>query len=70
MFDGMVRKLNKVRYVPQLKKYLISVGVLEALGFKISIRYGVLKMIRGSMIILKGVRCNNLYYLKGSTVTG
>ena len=70
MFDGMVRKLKKVRYVPQLKKYLISVGVLEALGFEISIRYGVIKMIRGSMVILKGVRCNNLYYLKSCTIIG
>ena len=35
----------------------------------ISIRDGVLKMIKGSMVVMKGVRRNNLYYLKGSTVT-
>ena len=29
LFDEMIRKLNDVRYVPQLKKNLISVGVLE-----------------------------------------
>jgi len=68
MFDGMVRKLRKVRYVPQLKRNLISVGVLKALGLKVSVRDGVLKMTRGSMVILKGIRRNNLYYLKGSTV--
>jgi len=27
-------------------------------------------MTKGSMVLLKGVRRNNLYYLKGSTVTG
>jgi len=43
---------------------------LKALGFEVSIRDGVLKMIKGSMIVLKGVRRNNLYYLKGSMVTG
>ena len=32
MFDGIVRELKKVRYVPQLKKNLISVGALETLG--------------------------------------
>jgi len=32
MFDWMVRKLKEVRYVPQLKKNLISVGVLEVLS--------------------------------------
>jgi len=27
-------------------------------------------MIKGSMVVMKGVRQNNLYYLKGSTVIG
>jgi len=70
MFAGIVQELKKVRYVPQLKKNLIFVGALKALGLKISIRDGVLKMTRGSMVVLKGVRRNNLYYLKGSMVTG
>ena len=70
MFDEMVRELKKVRYIPQLKRNLIYVGTLEALGFEVSIRDSVLKMTRGSMIILKGVRRNNLYYLKGSKVKG
>jgi len=59
-----------VRYVPQLKKNLISVGALEALGLVVSIRDGVPKMIKGSMAVMKGVCRNNLYYLKGSAVTG
>ena len=37
MFDGMVRKLKGVRYVPQLKRNLISVGALEASGMVISV---------------------------------
>ena len=49
-----------------MKKNLISVGALEALGHEVSIRDGVLKMSRGLMVVLKGVRCNNLYYLMGS----
>ena len=64
--DGIVRELKEVRYVPQLKSNLISVDALEALGLVISIRDGVLKMIKGSMVVMKGVRRNNLYYLKGS----
>ena len=46
MFDEMMRKLKEVRYVTQLKKNLISIGVLEALGLEISDRDGVLKMLR------------------------
>ena len=68
--DGIVRELKEVRYVPQLKRNLISIGALEALSLVISIRDGVLKMIKGPMVVMKGVRRNNLYYLKGSTVTG
>ena len=52
-------------YVPILKRNLISVDALEALGFMISIRDGVLKMIKGSMAVMMGVCQNNLYYLKG-----
>jgi len=55
MFDGMVRKLKEVRYVPQVKKNFISVGTLEALDHGVSTRDGALKMIRGSMVVLKGV---------------
>ena len=69
MFDGMVKELKGVRYVPQLKRNLISVGALEASGMVISVRDGDLRMIKGSMVVMKGVRRGNLYYLKGSTIT-
>ena len=59
-----------MRYVPQLKRNLIAVDALKALGLEVSIRDGVLKMTRGSMVVLKGVCRNNLYYLKGSMIIG
>jgi len=59
MFDGMVRELKEVRYVPQVKKNFISVGALESLGHTVSVRDGVLKITRGSMVVIKGVRRNN-----------
>jgi len=70
MFDGIVRELKDVRYVPQLKRNLISGDALKVLGHEVSIRDGVLKMIKGLMVVLKSVRRNNLYYIKGSTITG
>ena len=42
MDDRIVRELKEVRYVPQLKRNLISVGTLEASGLVISVRDGVL----------------------------
>ena len=53
-----------------LKGIFISVGALKTLGLVVSIRDSVLKMTKGSMVVMKGVRQNNLYYLKVSTVTG
>jgi len=70
MFDGMTRELKEVRYVPRLKRNLVSVGVFEALGLKVSTRDGVLEKTRDSMVVLKDIRRDNIYYLKGSTVTG
>ena len=55
MFDGMVRELKEVRYIPQLKRNLISVGALKILVLEVSIRDSVLKMTKGSMV-LKGIR--------------
>ena len=35
MEDGIVRELKEMRYVSQLKRNLISVGALEALGLMV-----------------------------------
>jgi len=53
-----------VRYVHQMKKNLISVEILEAHGLEFTGRDMVLKVLKGSTDVLKGVKNNNLYYLK------
>jgi len=58
-----------VRYIPQLWKNLISVGALEEHGLRGALGESVLKMSSGSLVVLKGIRCNNLYYLKGNAIT-
>ena len=50
MFDEIVRELKEVRYVPQLKRNLISLGALETSGLMIFIRDDILK-IKGSMVV-------------------
>ena len=62
--------MKEVRYVSQPKRNLISVDALKTLGLMVSILDGVLKMTKGSMVVMKGVRRKNLYYLKDSTVIG
>ena len=68
MSDGVIRELVRVRFVPQLKKKIISLGVLEAAGYRVTLADARLNVIFGSMIMMKGVRKSNLYYLLGSTV--
>ena len=48
MFDGVIWKLNDVRYVLDLKKNLISLGVLDANGYRIILKGGNLKVARGA----------------------
>ena len=57
-----------MRYVPQLKKDLISVGTLEAHGLRRNLREVIFKMFSGLLVVLKNIRCNNLYYLKDNIV--
>jgi len=59
-----------VRYIPSMTKNKISVGALEEEGLKGTPGEGVLKMFSGSLVVLKSIRCNNLYYLMGNIVTG
>ena len=61
MFDGQVQTLTNVRHVPDLKKNLLSLGALEARGYKFFSADGGIKVTRGSMIIFKGERMTNLY---------
>ena len=68
--DGSTRILRDVRYVPKLKKNLISLGALESKGLVVTMRDGILKATSGALMMLKGVRKNNLYYYQGSIVVG
>ena len=70
MFDGVIRTITDVRYVPDLRRSLISVGALSRLGLKIVVEGEKMKISKGSMIVMRGVRAGNLYLLKGTTVIG
>ena len=67
MFDGMIRELKDVRFVPALKKNIIFVGALEVKCYKVTIEDDIMKFAHGVMVILQGFRRHNLYYLKGGT---
>jgi hypothetical protein len=68
--DRSTRVLKDVRYVSNLKKNLISLGVLESKGLAVMMRDGILIETSGALVMLKGVRKNNLYHYQGNTVVG
>ena len=54
MFDGVVRMLCDVRYIPDLRKNLISLGTLDSNGFSYKFASGVMKVSKGVMTVMKG----------------
>ncbi|KAJ8633371.1 hypothetical protein MRB53_026707 [Persea americana] len=70
MYDEIVRTLAEVRYVPDLKKNLISLGALDSDGCKFSGEGGVIKVVKGALVLMRGNRVGNLYVLSGNIVTG
>nr|KYP38714.1 Retrovirus-related Pol polyprotein from transposon TNT 1-94 [Cajanus cajan] len=67
MHDGVIRTLTEVRHVPDLKKNLISVGVLDTKGFKCNVEGEAMEISKGSIVVIRGINKGNLYMLQGST---
>ncbi|GJW62007.1 hypothetical protein Tco_0111342 [Tanacetum coccineum] len=70
MRDGSSFMLDNVRYVPELRRNLISLGTLEKEGFTVKIQLDKIKVIKGSLVLLSGTRrANCVYTLDGHAVT-
>ena len=72
MFDGMFRTLTDVRYIPRMKRNLISLSVFDNKGYNFSGGGGILKITKGSRIVIRAdlKKTNGLYYVRGTTITG
>ncbi|GJZ33677.1 hypothetical protein Tco_0579113, partial [Tanacetum coccineum] len=58
------------KYVPELRRNLISLSTLEKEGFTVKMQSGKIKVIKGSLVVLSGTRrANCLYTLDGHVVT-
>ena len=54
MFDGVVRTLDDVRYVLDLKRNLIPLSTLNTKGYKYTGKGGVLKISKRALVVMKG----------------
>ena len=62
--------LQDVRYVPELKRNLISISMFDLMGYITKVENGMMKVSTGASVIAKGRWSNGLYILEGSTVIG
>jgi len=61
--NGLSHVLANVRHIPDLRRNLISLGTLDDAGYVCKTEGGVLKVSRGSLVILKGSKNQGLYVL-------
>nr|GEY73809.1 Gag-Pol polyprotein [Tanacetum cinerariifolium] len=65
MHDGTARTIRDVRHVEGLKKNLLSLGQLDDLGCKVEIQNKIMKIIKGTLVLMRGEKVTtNLYQLK------
>ena len=65
---GRVRTLPGVLYIPAMARNLISIRKLDDVGVKIVFEKDTCKMVRGALVLMRGVKIGTLYKLQGSTI--
>ena len=69
LHDGSSFILEDVRYVPGLRKSLISLGTLEKEGYTVKMQMGRVKVIKGCRVMMTGIRKRNCVYTLEAKVT-
>jgi hypothetical protein len=69
LIDGRIRTLPGVLHIPGLAKILIFVRKMDNAGVKAIFENETCRMVRGAMVLLKGVQFGTLYKLKGRTIS-
>lgn len=59
-----------MRYIPELRKNLISLDMLESDGLLFKSKSGMLYIFHKSILVMKDIKKNGLYALIDSTVVG
>jgi hypothetical protein len=66
---GRIRTLLGVLHIPKLAKSLISISKMDDAGVDTVFGKKTCKMVRGAMVLMRGVQCGTLYKLLGNTYT-
>ncbi len=69
MFDGVVRTLEEVRYIQDMRKNLISLETLDSKDYSYKSENGIMKVSNGAMDVMKGQKISrNVYKLLRNTI--
>ena len=63
MYDGIIKTLSDVRHVPELKKNLISLRVLDSNGYKFTGHNGE-NVSKGALVVMKAEKVGKMYRLR------
>jgi hypothetical protein len=66
---GRIRTFPGVLHIPGIARNLIFVSKMEDVGVKTIFERGTCRMVRGEMVLMKGVWFGTLYKLLGSTIS-
>jgi hypothetical protein len=64
----MIRTLPSVLHIPRLARNLIFVRKMDYAGVKKIFEKETCRMVRGAMVLLKGVQFGNMYKIQGRTI--
>jgi hypothetical protein len=66
---GRIKTLPGVLHIPKQARSIISISKLDDVGVDTVLGKGTCKMVRGEMVLMRGVQCGTLYKLLGITYT-
>jgi hypothetical protein len=69
IINGRIRKLPSVLHIPGLARNLIYVRKMDDVRVKTIFEKETCRMVRGAMVLLKGVWIGTLYKMQGNTIS-
>jgi hypothetical protein len=66
--DRKIKIVLGVLHIPGFARNLISVRKTDDVGVKAIFEKETCRMVRGAMVLLRGIRFGTLYKLQGSTI--
>lgn len=68
--NDTIRGIINVKHVPKLKRNLISLSMLDKIGCSIRVESSILKIVKRSIVLMKGDMINGLHIVQCTVKSG